>query len=189
MVTMRTPKGGVSYSEALAAAYASAPEDEIILDTLEFNHPAFQDDTGAQIAIRVVNDFQDLIATLEADAPMNPGATVTFKKSGFEFRKPTEDSSGALPEVELQVDNISRYIVPYLDQIKESRNKITMIWRPYCVSDLTGPHINPPLQLTLKSVSATMLTMTARAGFLDISNRRFPASEYTSKKFPGLTAR
>jgi hypothetical protein len=31
--------------------------------------------------------------------------------------------------------------------------------------------------------------MTARAGFTDLTNRRFPASEYTSAKFPGLTVR
>lgn len=186
---MRPPKGGVSYSEALAAAYASAPEDEIILDTLEFNHPLFIDGDGQPMGIRVVNDHLPLMATLEADAPLNAGELVEFRCTQFNFRRPSESDSGSLPEIELQIDNAARVLMPYLDIVKNSRDPIKLIWRPYLVSDLSGPHINPPLTLTIRTVGGDMNSLTARAGFTDLMNRRFPASEYTSKKFPGLAAR
>lgn len=185
---MRPPRRGVSYSEALARAYAVAPEEEIVLDTIELLHPAFIQD-GVIVAVRVVNDHSPLSAFLEADAPLNGGEEVEFKNCYFQFRRPAESESASLPEVELQVDNVARVLIPYLDQAKESRVPITLIWRPYLVSDLSGPHMNPPLTLTLRGVGGDMNSLTGRAGFSDLTNRRFPASEYTSKKFPGLTAR
>lgn len=188
MPTMRPPKQGITYSEALAAAYASAPEDEIILDTIELIHPLFTEN-GVQVGIRVVNDHSDLVATLEATAPLNPGEEVTFKACYFQFTRPAEDESATLPEVQLRVDNVSRILVPHLDVIKESRVPITIIWRPYLLTDLTGPHMNPPLSLTLRDVSGDMNSLTARAGFTSIVNRWFPASEYTARKFPSLVAR
>ena len=188
MPIYRAAKKGVTYSEALAAAYASAPEDEVVLDTLEFRHPLFLDN-GSPFAVRVVNDHSDLTATLEASAPMNPSASVTFKASYFAFTRPAESESGSTPEVEITVQNVSRYLMQYLDSAKESRVPIEVTWRPYLASDLTAPHMNPPLTLTLRSVTCDMMTVSARAGFGDLTNRRFPAIEYTAKKFPGLTAR
>lgn len=188
-VVMRPPRRGVSYSEALAAAYASAPDTEVVLDTLEFLHPTFLDNLGQPMGIRVVNDHNPLLAFLEADAPLNPSEQVTFNACYFQFTRPTESESGSLPEVELRVDNVSRLLIPYLDSAKESRVPITVIWRPYLASDLTGPHMLPVLSLTLRNVSGDMNSMNARAGFTDLTNRRFPSSEYTSAKFPGLTVR
>lgn len=188
MPIYRAPKRGVTYSEALAEAYASAPEDEVVLDTLEFRHPTFVDG-GAPFAIRVVNDHDSLEAVLEDDAPLNGGETVTFRAVYFTFTRPPESESGSTPEIEISVSNVARYLLPYIEAAKESRTPIEVTWRPYLASDLTGPHMNPPLTLTLRSVTCDMMTVTARAGFGDLTNRRFPAIEYTSLKFPGLAAR
>lgn len=188
MPDYRAARKGITYSEALAAAYASAPEDEVILDTLEFRHPLFQDN-GVPFGIRGVNDHQDLVATLEADAPLNPGETVTFYAVYFTFTRPDESDSGSVPEIEISIDNVARHLMYYLDAAKESRIPIEVTWRPYLVSDLTGPHMNPPLTLTLRNVSCNMTSVTARAGYGELTNRRFPAIEYTAKKFPGLSAR
>lgn len=187
--TFRARKRGVSYSEALAAAYASAPESEVILDTLEFRHPSFVDSLGNPVAPRVVNDLQSLTATLEAGAPMNPGATVVFQPVSFKFTRPKESESSNSPEITLTVDNVARILIPYLDMAKESTAPIYVTWRPYLLSDLTSPHMDPPLTLSLRAVTADMTTVTATAGFADMVNRRFPASEYTAIKFPGLVAR
>lgn len=188
MPDYRTARKGITYSEALAAAYASAPEDEVVLDTLEFRHPSFLDG-GVPFGIRVVNDHSDLAATLEADAPLNAGEEVTFYGVYFIFTRPGESDSGSTPEVEITVDNVARHLMQYLDAAKESRVPIQVTWRPYIASDLTAPHMNPPLTLTLRSISCSMSVVTARAGFGDLTNRRFPAIEYTSEKFPGLSAR
>jgi hypothetical protein len=188
MPDYRTARRGITYSEALAAAYASAPEAEVILDTLEFRHPLFLEG-GSPFGIRVVNDHSNLTATLEADAPLNPGAAVLFYAVYFQFVRPSESESGSVPEVEITVDNVARHLMQYLDAAKGSRSPISVTWRPYLASDLTAPHMNPPLTLTLRNVQCNMTTVTARAGYGDLTNRRFPAIEYTSKKFPQLTAR
>ncbi len=49
-------------SEAIKEAYASAPSEQIILHTLELRHPAFVDEAGQPVAIRVVRDTSDLWA-------------------------------------------------------------------------------------------------------------------------------
>lgn len=186
---MRPPRKGISLSAALAAAYASAPEEDVLLDTLEFRHPSFIDGSGATIALRVVNDHEALTATLEDDAPMNAGEEVEFLPVRFTFRRPNETDGTAPPEIQVNVDNVARILGPYIDQAKETRVPIEMTWRPYLTSDLSGPHILPVLTLVLRNVSTDLNQLSARAGFGDIGNRRFPASEYTARKFYGLAAR
>jgi hypothetical protein len=65
-------------SAAIKEAYASATA--IVYHTLEFRHPAFTE------PIRVVRDHNDLLATLEATAPENPGEEVRFV--GLDHRRP-----------------------------------------------------------------------------------------------------
>lgn len=189
MTSFRTPKRGVSYSEALAAAYASAPDVEPILDTLEFRHPLFVDDDGNPTSVFIVHDHDPLIATLEVDAPLFGGEEVTFQPVQFEFSRPAETESSASPEIAISVDNVARVLVPYLDLARDSKELIHVTWRPYLPSDLTTPHMVPPLTLTVTSVSVNMQSVSLKAGFADLTNRRFPSREYTSKLFPGLSAR
>jgi uncharacterized protein DUF1833 len=181
---MRPPRLGVQYSEAIAAAMAVAPEDEIILETLEFNHPAFVDDLGHVVPVRVVNDHVDLQAYLESG-----GGLATFKACYFKFARPEESTDSSMPEVAIQVDNVAKILIPYLKVAVKSRVPITMIWRPYLLSDLSGPHMLPVLTLQLRNVNCDMNSVSATAGFVDLANRRFPGNEYSSKLFPGLTAR
>lgn len=180
---MLEPVKGVSYSEAIAAAYATAPEDEIIFDTIELQHPTFVDGTGTPAPVYVVNDHNPLTAVLETTQ------TVTFNPCYFKFSRPTEDGSTSLPEVDLQIDNVAKILLPYLQKAVVSTVPITMIWRPYLASDLTGPHMLPVLKLTLRQVSCNMISVKSKAGFTNLSNRRFPGNEYQSNKFPGLTVR
>jgi hypothetical protein len=190
MPIFSTPNLGLSYSEAIAEAYASAPEDSIILHTLEFRHPLFIDPvTLDEIGIRVVNDHEFLLATLEDGAILNPEEEVRFEPVKFEFTRPSESDSSASPEIEISVSNVSRILIPYLDLAKESRIPIEVTYRPYMASDLSAPHMKPVLNLTLRNVNCSMSDVTATAGFGDLTNRKFPNKDYTSLKFPGLTAR
>lgn len=189
MPVFRASVKGVSYSQALAEAYASAPEDEVVLDTLEFRHETFVDSSNNPYAIRVVNDHKPLIATLEAGAVLNAGEAVTFSPCYFEFTRPSESDSGSVPEVTVRVSNVARNLTPYLDKAKDTRALLYLTWRQYLLSDLAAPHIDPPLTLTMREVTITMNDVVGNAGFHDLVNRRFPNREYTSLKFPGLTAR
>ena len=99
--------------DAIREAYASAPADEVILDTLELRHPTFFDEEGQPTAIRVVRDHKDLVARLEDDAPMNAGEAVTFRRCAFELRlAPIE--TVAVPEMELAIDNVSTELMEHL---------------------------------------------------------------------------
>lgn len=188
MTTFRPRRRGIAYSEALAEAYASAPEQAIILHTLEFRHSSFIVN-GVPVAPRVVNDHTKLEAYLEPGAPLNGGELVEFLPVRFSFSLPSESESGRSPEMTVTVDNVARILIPYLDLAKDSRDPIYMTWRPYLADDLTTPHMDPPITLTLRGISADMTTVSARAGFADLTNRRFPAQEYTSVDHPGLSAR
>lgn len=189
MPFMRPPRHGVSYSDVLAEAYSSAPTEEVLLDTIELTHPTFVDENGDPVAVRVVNDHISFDAFLEDTAPLNAGELVTFQPCYFQFTRPQESESSSTPEVELRVDNVSRLLIPYLDVAKESRTPITLIWRPYLENDNSGPHMDPPLTLTLRNIGGDMNSLVARAGLSELSNHRFPASDYTARKFPGLVVR
>lgn len=168
-------------SQALAEAYASAPVDEVIYHTLEFRHPAFSE------PIRVVRDNADLNARLEANAPANPGAVVTFVGFAFDMVRP-EITSDGVPQCTIEIDNVSREILANIDlAVTDTDNPIEVTYREFLSSDLdTGPENDPPMTLTLTKITADVFRVRATASFADIGNRRFPAEDYTAERFPGL---
>lgn len=165
--------------DALAEAYASAPSAEIILHTLEIRHPAFS------TPVRVVRDNQDFTAYLEADAPVNAGEQVTFIGLAFDFVLPSVEASKS-PELEVRLDNVSGELIEYLDLAANSAQLIEMTYRPYLASDPSGPQMDPPLTLVVRSATASVFQVTAIAGFGDIANRKFPNQVYDTERFPGL---
>lgn len=168
-------------TQALAEAYASAPTAEVILHTLEFRHPSFT------APLRVVNDHQDLSATLEADAPEDASTEVTFVAFSFRFRLPDVQKTG-MPEIEIEIDNVSREVLAYIDQAANSDDLIEVTYRPYLASDTSAPQMDPPVTLVLHDVDADVFAIRARASFGDYGNRRFPGEWYDAQRFPGLIA-
>lgn len=166
---------------AIREAYASAPASEVIYHTLELRHPSF---VGP---LRVVRDWNPLTARLEASAPADPHAWVEFAPFAFDFHLP-EVAGGGLPEIVITVDNVSAEIVAYLDAAANSSDLIEVTYRPYLASDLSAPHMDPPLTLTIREASADIFRVTARAAFVDLGNLTFPRELYTSERFPGLAA-
>lgn len=165
--------------DALAEAYASAPSSEVILHTLEIRHPSFT------VPIRVVRDFNDFTAYLEADAPADPGAQVTFVAMAFDFSLPDVEKAVS-PEIDISLDNVSGELIGYLDAAAQTPDLIEITYRPYLASDPSGPQMNPPLTLVIRSVSADVFRVRARAGFADLANRKFPNEVYDAERFPGL---
>lgn len=185
---MRAAVKGVSISEALADAYASAPDDLILLETLELRHATFVE-AEAPFAIRVVNNNEDIYAYLEDDAELNGGEEVRFRKCGFTLRRPKESGSGEAAELQVQVNNVSLYLMPYLLAAKGTRQPVYVTWRPYAANDLTGPHMLPVLTATMKNVKCGVASVSGVASFSDSVNLRFPTLEYTGRFHPALTAR
>ena len=168
-----------SLSDALQEAYATAPAGEVVLHTLEFRHPSFV------TPLRVVRDYADLDATLEATAPENAGEVVTFVQFAFDLELP-DVTNGSSPELMLTIDNVSRDVLAYIDIAANSSELIEVTYRPYLLSDTSEPQMNPPLTMTLKDVEADIFRITARCGFGDFANRPFPRDVYDLQRFSGL---
>lgn len=166
-------------SQAIQEAYASAPSDEVVFHTLELRHASW----GAPI--RVVRDVVDLTATLEPDAPLNPGEAVVFTGYAFNMDLP-ELSDSASPQVTITIDNVSLEIEDAILQATFSTDLVEVTYRAFLGSDLTQPANDPPLTLTLASISASQFQVTGNALLGDFGNRRFPFEQYTAARFPGL---
>jgi hypothetical protein len=173
------------YSQALKEAYASAPINEVILDTLEIYHPAFVDDAGKPAPARVVRAYEDLYAVLESDAPMNPGQQVRFQALAFDFKLPGFEE-GRTPELQITLDNVGRELVGYLEAAASDPNVITVIYRPYLVSDLSGPQMDPPITMLVTNVSVDVFQVQINASLDDVNNWAFPHRVYQPAEFPGL---
>lgn len=116
--------------EAIAEAYASAPQDLIVLHSLEINHRSFEE------PIRVVrwpvldNEPEIFTCRLEDDAPYNPGQRVEFIGAPFELTLPEQaaEASGAFS---IQVDNIGDYLDSYLENASSYGGPISAIYRTF----------------------------------------------------------
>lgn len=174
--------------DALREAYASAPADEVILDTLELRHPTFLDENGEPMAIRVVRDHHDLVARLEDGAPMHAGQDVTFISLGFEMTlAPIE--LVAVPEMELAIDNVSTELMKHLDAAVQDPSPIQLTYRPYLASDPLTPRMDQPPSFELRDVKAGVMRVTGRCRVGMDLQRAFPFPLYTTREFPGLVSR
>lgn len=163
----------VTLSEAIKEAYASSPADVVIYHTLEINHPAFSE------PIYVVRDYQDLNANLEDGTP------VTFLRFAFNLVKPEVSATG-VPQCTVEIDNVSRDILANVQLAMGSTALITMTYREYISTDLSGPQNDPPMTMVLSNITADVFKVRATASFGDLNNKRFPNEEYTAERFPGL---
>lgn len=165
---------------ALKEAYASAHANVVVYSTLEFRHPAFT------TPIRVVRDVENLTATLEASAPANPSTAVEFQRFAFDFAKP-EMSANGVPQISIEIDNVDQQIVASIELALTTNDLIKVTYREFLSTDLSAPQNNPPLHLTVMSISATPLKVTCVAGYPDLVNRKFPTLAYEADVFRGLT--
>lgn len=193
-------------SEAIREAYASADQDDVILETLELRHPSFTN------TLRIVNNGADpdfwrsvgleeaavinalpedqqryvgLVAHLEPDAVENGDALVPFIAFGFEIILP-EVESAPLTEFSIKIDDVSLEVSDALFLAATSQSPTIAVYRPYLLSDLSGPQMLPPPSLSLSDASMDAKTVTVRARLLDIGNKAFPGLTYSVERFPGL---
>ncbi len=169
-------------SEAIKEAYASAPDNVVILHTLELLHPAFTQ------PIRVVRDYQDLTATLESGAPQNGGQAVLFIGYAFDLVLPQMTEQTALPQIIVTIDNVDRAIVQNIEAAMTTTDVIQIIYRPYLSTDLSAPQMIPPMEFQVQSIQADVFQVRATCNYGDPANRAFPNEDFTLARFPGLAA-
>ena len=175
----------MSLEQALQEAYASAPTDRVIFDTLEVRHPAFFDDAAQPTAIRVVIGYEDVSACLEGDAPLNPGEYVDFIAGAFRFKLPGFEE-GSVPQLQITIDGVSREVVGHIEAAIADPDPIEVTYRPYLSTDLSKPQMNPPLTMMLTKVSVTGTSVSGTASLSDVHNWAFPFQKYLASRFPGL---
>lgn len=176
-------------SQAIKEAYASAPEGVITYQTLEIRNPQFVDEAQNPIAVRVVQDRQDLVATLENDAttaPLNTGETVTFTAVAFDLQPPKEEKTGGVPSMGLVIDNVSRELLDHLEAAVGSDDLTIVTYRLYLSTDLSGPQNSPPYEFRLRDVKMNDKRATIQLALGDVRNKRFPSIDYSATLTPGL---
>lgn len=178
------------WAEALQEAYASAPVDEMILSTLEIRHQSI-DGT----AIRVVLDngerytidgeeFWGHFLTLEADAPIQANQSVLFQACQFSLQLP-DQREGSLPTLEIELDNVTRQIMQYMDDAIGQKAPMEVSYREYLLTDKVKPHFIIS-GMTMKSVRTTPTKVVGSAQFSDMINRSFPGKVYRPSEFRSL---
>ena len=162
-----------SLKDAIIEAYARAPTEVVILDTLQISHPALAEDLFL---------VQDLVAN---DFTLEDLSVETFEPVGFRFTLPATGDR-ALQELALEIDNTDLRITDFINTIKNQPGETKVRYRPYLSTDLTSPQMDPPLLLFLKNISINESSIQGRATFADIINRKFPNQLYTRARFPSL---
>lgn len=180
---------------ALEEAYASAPADEFVLQTLEIQHPAFVDPDGGADSLRAaVNDKRAWDLKLEADAPMFAGATKTFEPIAVEVVGPEQDEA-SLGQMRLKIDNVPQIYMRHLTAAATMSTPIRVIYREYLlnhdpdtgiwsVASADGPAYRVA-GLTMKAVDATMLVLEGVAGFVDALGQSAPTETFNRAHYPG----
>ena len=174
-----------TYSDALKEAYASNPVNQIIFDTLEIRHPAFVDDNGNPTAARIVIGYEDLYATLESDAPMNAGEQVRFQAMAVDVKRPGFEENQT-PQLVITLDNVGRELIGYLEAAASDPNVIEVTYRPYLLSDLSAPQMDPPITMIATDVQVDVFQVQITATLDDVTNWAFPHRLYQPADFPGL---
>lgn len=181
------PVLGSKISEAYAEAMASAPITVQVFETYELRHPNFIEN-GVLTPIRVVNELTDVVARLEADAPVDASTYVTFTAMPVTSSGPDENDTGTVASVSLVIDGVSGHIAEQLDLALLSPTPVYVTQRFYTSNDLSAPARLPVITMNLRNVVVGDVTVSAQATFYDPSNNSFPKKEYTEAEHPGLTA-
>ena len=162
-----------SLSDALKEAMVCAPSDDVYLETLEIRHASIAE------PIYLVRNREDITATLETSD------VVVFEAAAFRMALPASGDNG-LQELTLAVDNVDRRVSDFFSNAKNYQTPVQCTYRPYLLSDLSEPQMNPPLVLYLSDISITLFEVTAKASFVDLLNKKFPSELYTRARFPSL---
>ena len=148
--------------------------------TIEVHH-----ETSGEIE-RFVQDSDDLIATLEATAPRNPGETVTFSAADIEIVEPAE-STDAEQNIQVNIGTLDDKLHSFIDGItgKGFLKEVDFVYRKYYSEDLSEPIVNP-VYLFVDQPSFNGLTAASfGATDTDLSLKR-AGTIYTLEDFPGL---
>lgn len=174
-----------SLQAAIVEAYATAPADAVIVDTLQLTHPALQ---YTDIAVNFGGEWHVFLAQAFKDYTFNleTGASHLFNKCAFRFNRPSKDRTG-VQELTIAIDNTDERMSDFLERARVGYNEpIVLRYRPYLAADPTQPQMIPPLLLHIRDCTIHPAEIQATASFADIVNKKFPNDLYSRTRFLGL---
>jgi hypothetical protein len=176
-----------SFTQAWAEAQADVPAHFVDLVGLELIHPAFLTSGGSPTSVRAVNDTQDHVLPLESDAPLDPGASVTFTAIPFEIPWPGQEE-GRAADITVRVDYVGRDLQPWLDAATAQSTPVTVILRAWTYNTTTGEKLLgiDPIHFALRDITVTETAIEGRASVADLANVRTLREIYDLERFPGL---
>ncbi len=185
----------VTIDEALAEAYASAPADRPVINTLSIWFDGMVDENGSGTEIYLFQGFdgdrrspegvplRDLV--LEPGARFHGGEVVGFVGLPFEIVLP-DVSTQQLARGQLRVDGVGREISRELTKAIELSTPIEVTYRPYIEGlEAEGPQAKP-IRFGLANVSATATLVSGDIVLRHVSDRKFPREVYDIERFPAL---
>ena len=167
------------WTDAWEEAEASAPPSVKIYDTLELQHPTF--DQPARV---VAGEPDDLTLTLEASATPDGGAAVLFQAVEFYAERP-EFSEGRPPECQIAIDNVARILSPALADAVAVKADLVAIYRQYRSDDTSEPCFGP-VQFNVRRATMKGTRISGVARIDDLVNKKFPTRVFTRGTFPAL---
>ncbi|MDR2892971.1 MAG: DUF1833 domain-containing protein [Deltaproteobacteria bacterium] len=173
---------------ALAEAYASAPQNTILLHTLEVNHRSFTE--PARVCRWSVTGPEPEVfhCQLEDNAPYNPGQVVDFIGLPFEITLPEKDTESP-GQFTIKIDNIGDRFDEYLENAALHGGTITAIYRVYrkgFESSEDGPD-SVYHSIKLHSPRQEGQAIVMDGAVLDWMFKKF-GKLYLAKDYPGLVA-
>lgn len=165
----------MSVSAALQVAYASNRKGAPPIETLELDNATF--DEPARIACSGVS--------ADVSLPLILGDTaVLFRWCPTQVTPPGVTEEGPTP-MKLRVQNVTRFLLPYLRAAKATTEPIVITYRVYLPSDLTQPQqVLTGYRLRVSNLDA--VAVEATVALREIEMQAFPLRTYDAVDYPAL---
>lgn len=154
----------------LKTVYASAPEDELILITLEIR-------LSPTDVVRVVQGFENHMLGVD-------GVYQGFTAAAISVALPSSNTSGQ-QSLRFSIGGINSLIQRHVDAALESSTPITLIYREYLESDKSAP-ARQPYAMTISGIQLEGDEAQIEASYWDILNYAWPRQRYTEETAPGI---
>lgn len=178
MPTYQPAEHGLQLSwERLEAAYV-APLQRAMLHHLELYHPR----RGCH---RFVADEVDSMATLEADAPDDAGATVEWIAAPLKInpKRQSDDGDGSW---HISLDGVAGLMEIELADTRESLEPWELRCRIYASDDRSGPAQLPIERCFLDSVHTVGAAVQLKLDLSDSVNINIPGLTFKRREYPSL---
>lgn len=154
----------------LKTVYASAPDDELILITLELR-------LSADHVLRVVQGFENQMLGVD-------GVYHEFTAAAISVALPSSNTSGQ-QSLRFSIGGINNIVQRYVDEALENKTPITLIYREYLESDKSAP-ARQPYVMVMSGIQLEGDEAQFEASYWDILNYAWPRQRYTEETAPGI---